>query len=83
MALNDKPCDLCKNFDPIRRGDGSTRVKHGWCAPRSVYPFFEPPGRKFPVGVRRVPEGELAQPHIVNRDEVVSSCAEFQPKATR
>lgn len=80
MAINDKPCNLCVNYDPIGIGDGKRKTTRGWCAVKSQYPAVEPPERTFPPGVRRVAPGELAKPTIVVGRETVASCAQFRAK---
>ncbi len=74
--MNASPCGLCMNFDPIYVGGKLKR--HGRCAVKSHYPAQEGPGQLFPPGVRRVEPGQLAKPHIVAKDEVVSACGQFR-----
>ena len=73
-------CGSCVNFDPVLPSDDARRGRHGWCAAKSTYPAREQQGQTFPAGVKRVPEGTLAKPVIVRRDEVVANCAFFQAK---
>lgn len=73
--MADKPCDTCRNFDPIVKGDGKVTTRHGWCAAKSEYPAVEMPGQVFPPGVKRVQPGELAKPCIVGTKEIVPACA--------
>jgi hypothetical protein len=79
MALNDKPCSQCKNYDVIRHGLNGT-ASRGWCMVRSLYPAVEGPGQSFPDGVRRAPNGELAKPFIVVGSQVRTGCADFTQK---
>lgn len=81
--LNDKPCDTCRHFDPVLRGNnkGLKETKWGWCAKYSIYPAKEGPGQKFPAGVQRVSDPDKpAQPKIVQKGEVVQNCTKFQEK---
>jgi hypothetical protein len=80
MAVNDKPCNLCANYDPIKRLD-KARSGRGWCAVKSIYPTVEPPERSFPPGVKRAEDGELAKPKIVVGKLVESHCAQFRAKS--
>lgn len=82
MALNEKPCRSCVHFDQIALGDGTKKARHGWCSVRSEYPAQEQPGQVFPIGVKRVPEGQLAKPYIVTADGVVGHCTLIQEKVT-
>lgn len=83
MILNDKPCNECRNYDPIRNGTSGGKPRfavRGWCTVKSAYPFREQEGQLFPIGVKRVGPGELAQPHIVVGTEVQTHCSQFTPK---
>ena len=80
MALNDKPCKSCKNFDRIVFGDDSKKTSQGWCAAKSIYHYQEQPGQVFPVGVKRAAPGELATPVIVKAGEVITNCIDYKPK---
>lgn len=73
--MSDKPCNTCRNFDPIVKGDGKVPTRHGWCAVQSVYPAAEMPGQTFPPGVKRAEPGELAKPHIVEAKGIIPACA--------
>lgn len=73
MAINELPCGQCKNYDPIL-GPNERETRRGWCIPRSVYPFKEGPGQVFPVGVKHVAKGQLAQPYVVKKDYVHPTC---------
>jgi hypothetical protein len=77
MAINDKPCGGCKNYDPIL-GSGERPKRRGWCIPRSLYPAEEGPGQIFPAGVKRVNAGELAKPYIVKKDYVHPMCGLYK-----
>lgn len=81
--LNDKPCDGCKHFDPVMRGNnkGLRSTAWAWCAKHSVYPKTEGPGQIFPVGAKRMTDADKpAQPKIVRKGEVVSNCMDFNPQ---
>jgi hypothetical protein len=79
---NKLKCKDCRFYDSIgAKGRGSD--SHGRCAVKSVYPAKEGPGQVFPDGVRRVAEGELAKPFVVEADKVISSCVQVSPKATK
>ena len=78
--MNDKPCNTCVHFDPIKKGDGSKPTRHGWCAVQSVYPAVENPGQTFPPGVKRAEPGELATPHIVEAKGIVKHCLQRKEK---
>ncbi len=80
MSVNDKPCQTCVHYDPILRGDGTMKARHGWCAIRSVYPAQEGPGQVFPPRVKRVEPGALAAPVIVTGADAVPSCTTFHAK---
>lgn len=83
MALNDKPCGTCQNFDPVLRGTnkGHRPTIWGWCAKRSVYPYAEGPGQKFPAGVRQVQSPEMrAEPFMVKVVEVQGNCTDHAPR---
>lgn len=75
--MADRPCDTCKNFDPIVRGTDKT-AKHGRCAPQSTYPAVQQPGQTFPPGVKRAVDGELAKPFIVVGAEVQKQCGLYR-----
>lgn len=77
MAMNDKPCQDCKHYDVIARGDGTKKGRQGWCAVKSVYHHQEQPGQLFPLGVKRAAPGELAQPVIVTGSEIQPLCTQF------
>lgn len=67
---NQLKCRDCTFYDPIR-ADGS----HGWCVQKSLYPFKEGPGQRFPTGARRVASTDaLAKPVIVRANDVVRAC---------
>lgn len=74
MAVNDKPCKDCVNYDPINTVKNG---KRGWCAKKSVYPHKEGPGQVFPRGVARVAAGELAKPFIVKGAGIQENCELF------
>lgn len=78
--MNDKPCQTCSNFDPIKKGDGAKPTSHGWCSVQSFYPAKEMSGQTFPPGVRRVEPGELAKPHIVEAKSIVRYCTLYKAK---
>lgn len=81
MALNDKPCGQCVNFDRIKVGTGKrSQPRHGLCMVHSVYPAHEEPGQEFPAGVKRAPEGVVVKTYPVRLDQVVSHCAKFRGK---
>ncbi len=86
-AFNDKACDKCEFFDPVMRGQTSSggvrETVWGWCAKRSKYPAQEGPGQRFPAGVTRLPPGELGQPFIVRKGQVVPNCTDQQPRTAR
>jgi hypothetical protein len=67
------PCGKCQHFDVIIRGADKT-TKRGWCIHRSKYPAKEGPGQIFPPTAQRVNEGELAQPFIVRKLQVIEQC---------
>jgi len=53
----------------------------GWCAKKSVYPFAEGPGQKFPDGVQKVPSPEMrAEPFMVRVMECQNNCTEHAPR---
>jgi hypothetical protein len=79
MALNDKPCQECRNYDVIRHG-ANGKANRGRCAMRSVYPHVEQPGQHFPDNVKRAEPGALAQPFIVVGADVQSGCSYFRNK---
>jgi hypothetical protein len=76
----DKPCDTCKNYDPITVQNGQNVGRHGRCAAQSTYPAVEQQGQKFPPGVKRVAPGQLAKPVIVTGTETVSACSLYRGK---
>jgi hypothetical protein len=78
--INDKPCNKCANFDPIRIGDGRRQAPHGRCAVQSIYLAVDPPGQEAPPGVKRAEAGELAKPHIVEAAGIVRHCALFRAR---
>ncbi len=84
---NTNPCQNCEHFDPVMRGQtargGLRETAWGWCARRSVYPYFEGPGQRFPPEVARAEPGQLAQPVIVKRSEVVTHCTLFEPRTVK
>jgi len=83
---NDQPCDACDYFDPVLRGKQGklTETSWGWCAKKSVYPYKEGPGQKFPVGVMRVASAdELAKPVIVQVNQVMSHCKDYKSRKTK
>jgi len=86
-AINDKPCDTCEHFDPVMRGQagkgGVRETTWGWCASRSIYPTREGPGQRFPAGVKRAEEGELAKPIIIRKKQVVSNCRLYTAKSSK
>lgn len=77
--MADKPCNTCKNYDPILRGK-DTEGRHGRCAAKSVYPAVEQQGQSFPPGVKRAAVGEQAKPFIVVGSEVQTSCTIYRSK---
>lgn len=78
--MNTVKCENCKNYDVIRSGKTKT-PKHGWCVPRSLYPFKEGPGQTFPANARRVESPEdAAKPEIVTGALVLASCGLVVPK---
>ena len=79
MALNNQPCDRCRNYDVIRHGENGT-ARRGWCTVRSIYPAIEAPGQSFPEGVKRADEGDRANPFIVVGAEVRTGCSDFTGK---
>jgi hypothetical protein len=74
--MAEKPCNQCQHYDPINKG--AKGGKHGWCAVRSEYPAQEQSGQVFPPGVKRVEEGALAKPHIVEGAKIVKNCQLFR-----
>lgn len=82
---NDKPCTSCDYFDPILKGKQSKRVETvwGWCAKKSVYPYQEGPGQKFPEGVTRLSEPGLAKPVIVKVGQVIEHCRDFKARRVK
>ena len=86
MPLNDKPCNTCRSYDPIRNGltkDGDVKYgDRGWCAVKSLYPFKEMEGQVFPPGVKRNPANALppANPFIVVGAEVQEGCGQYTAK---
>lgn len=78
--MNDKPCNTCANYDPIKKGDGSRPTRHGWCSVQSIYPAREMPGQTFPPGVARAESGALATPHIVEAQGIVRHCTLYKAK---
>ena len=78
MPINDMPCGLCANYDP-RLGPKYKDTKRGNCVARAKYPFKEGPGQVFPPKAKRVKEGELAEPFLVKKDQVVASCEHAKP----
>lgn len=78
--MADKPCNTCKNYDPITVRDGKDAGRHGRCAAQSTYPAVEQPGQKFPPGVKRAALGEPAKPVIVEGDGLVAACTLYRSK---
>lgn len=75
--MNHLKCKECKNYDVIRSGKSKTPT-HGWCAVKSLYPFT--PGPTDPPNVRRVAEGALPKPEIVEGNVVLRDCGKAAPK---
>lgn len=86
-AFNDKPCNTCEYFDPVMRGQpaqgGVKETNWAWCSKKSKYPFREGPGQKFPAGVERVAEGELGQPVIVRKNQIVQNCTTYTARSVK
>lgn len=82
---NNKTCDTCDHFDPVLKGKHGKVVETvwGWCAAQSIYPTNEGPGQKFPAGVTRAAEGEMAKPKIVRKNEVIPSCKLFKARRNK
>ena len=78
--MADKPCNTCKNYDPITVRDGKDAGNHGRCAAKSVYPAVEQQGQVFPPGVKRAAPGELAKPEIVAGADTVPLCDLYRSK---
>ena len=75
-------CKDCRFYDRIgAKGRGPDT--HGRCAAKSAYPAKEGPGQVFPDNVRRVEEGALSKPFIVEGDKVIASCTHVNPKVTK
>ena len=72
------PCGKCAHYDPLL-GPNEKDTGMGWCAKRSVYPHKEGPGQVFPADVKRVSFGELAQPFITHKGDVVATCEHARP----
>ena len=77
---NTTSCGKCKHFDVIIRG-ADKATKRGWCIHRSKYPAKEGPGQIFPPNAQRVNEGELAQPFIVRKHQIIEQCQFVVPAA--
>ena len=71
--MNEVPCGKCGNYDPCL-GPGEKHIGRGWCIPRSKYPAQEGPGQVFPPGVTRVAAGQLAEPFLVDEEQVIAVC---------
>lgn len=86
-AYNDKSCDTCEHYDPVMRGQtekgGVRETNWAWCALRSKYPATEGPGQRFPANVQRVSGGELAEPYIVRRGQIVDHCDTYSARTLR
>jgi hypothetical protein len=67
------PCGQCANYDP-RLGPKYKDTKRGNCIARAKYPHKEGPGQVFPPNAKRVAKGQLAEPFLVKKDQVVASC---------
>lgn len=78
--MADKPCNTCKNYDPITIRDGEDIGNHGRCAAQSTYPAVEQQGQKFPPGVKRAAPGALASPVIVAGEDVQKLCTLYRSK---
>lgn len=79
--MTTKTCGSCEHYDPVLRGTKET--KWGWCAKKSVYPAKEGPGQLFPVGVKRVEGGALAEPCIVRKEQIVPNCPVYTIRKVR
>ena len=86
-AFNKNPCNGCDFYDPVMRGQtaagGVKETNWAWCAKRSKYPAREGPGQRFPEGVTRLPEGEIGQPFIIRKGQVVANCTDYAPRSVR
>lgn len=76
--MNKLLCGACRYFDPIL-STGEKETRRGMCSLRSVYPSHEGPGQVFPNGVRRAKTGDLAEPFIVKKDQLVPVCESARP----
>lgn len=86
-SFNKKPCETCEHYDPVMRGvpakGGVRETTWAWCAVKSKYAAKEGPGQKYPDGVQRVAEGELAEPYMVRRGQVVSNCTTYAERSLK
>lgn len=76
--MNKLVCGLCRYYDPIL-SSGEKETKRGMCSLRSIYPSHEGPGQVFPTGVRRAKTGDLAEPFIVKKDQLIAPCEDARP----
>lgn len=77
--MNELPCGKCLHYDPIL-GPGEKHIGRGWCIKRSKYPAVEGPGQVFPPNAERVEIGQLAEPYLVDKTQVIAPC-EFAREA--
>lgn len=82
MAINDMPCGDCVHYDP-RLGPNYKDTRRGNCIMRAKYPFKEGPGQLFPPNAQRVGKGELAQPYLVKKDQIVAHCTFAKPSGIK
>lgn len=71
--MNDLPCGKCEHYDPIL-GPGEKHIDRGWCIKKSKYAAIEGPGQVFPPNCVRVAPGALAEPYLVEKDQVITPC---------
>jgi len=79
---NELKCKDCRFYDRIGAA-GRGANTHGRCAVKSKYPAKEGPGQVFPDNVRRVEEGALAKPFVVEADKIITACVQASPKVTK
>lgn len=71
--MNELPCGKCQHYDPVL-GPGEKHIGRGWCIKKSKYPAVEGPGQVFPPNAARVAHGQLAEPYLVEQDQVIPPC---------
>lgn len=81
MALNNRSCGDCANYDPMLSRGKETGM--GRCVAKSTYPATEQKGQVFPPGVKRATPGSLADIKVVRLAVIESNCGDFKAKPSR